>query len=87
MGCYDLFKTGILSTFPTLDSHSVAVKLGAGMASGCLGAAIANPADVLKVRLQAVGGSAMGLRPHARQIMAEDGVKGFYRGLVPTIAR
>lgn len=87
MGCYDLFKSGILSIFPSLDSHSVAVKLGAGMGSGMLGAAIANPADVLKVRLQAIGGSQMGLRGHARAIMAHDGIKGFYRALVPTIAR
>jgi hypothetical protein len=87
MGCYDLFKSGIISTFPGLDSHSVAVKLGAGLASGCLGAAVANPADVLKVRLQAIGGSKMGLRAHAATILREDGVRGFYRALVPTIAR
>jgi len=87
MGCYDMFKTGIISIFPGVDSHSVAVKLGAGLGSGCLGAAIANPADVLKVRLQAVGGSQLGLRAHAARIMAEDGIKGFYRGVIPTIAR
>jgi hypothetical protein len=82
-----MFKSGILSTVPSLDPHSVVVKLGAGMGSGCLGAAIANPADVLKVRLQAMGGSSMGLRAHAVTIFREDGIRGFYRALVPTILR
>lgn len=87
MGCYDMFKQGILSLSPGLDPHSVVVKLGAGMCSGMLGSAIANPADVLKVRLQAPGGQALGLVGQAKSIMAADGIKGFYRALTPTILR
>ncbi|WOO84217.1 Mitochondrial substrate carrier family protein ucpB [Vanrija pseudolonga] len=87
MGCYDQFKSGILSLSPSLDPHSVIVKLGAGLGSGCLGAAIANPADVLKVRRQAVGGAALSLRGHARAVYAEQGFKGFYRAVVPTVIR
>lgn len=87
MGCYDQFKAGILSLSPSLDPHSVIVKLGAGLGSGCLGAAIANPADVLKVRRQAVGGAALSLRGHAKAVYAEQGFKGFYRAVVPTVIR
>lgn len=52
-----------------------------------IGAAIANPADMLKVRMQALGGSKLGLVGHAKEVYAEYGVKGFWRGVGPTIAR
>lgn len=87
MGCYDKMKHLILDVAPTLDPHSVSVKLGAGLLSGMLGSAIANPADLLKVRLQAIGGSSLGLAGHARAIYVEGGIKGFYRAVVPTIMR
>lgn len=87
MGCYDKMKHVILSVAPTVDEHSVPVKLGAGLMSGMLGSAIANPADLLKVRLQAVGGASLGLMGHARAIFAESGVGGFYKAVVPTILR
>lgn len=86
-GAYDLFKSGILSLSPGLDPHSVFVKLGAGMGSGMLGSAIANPADVLKVRLQAVGGASLGLAGQARAVYGEHGIAGFYRAVGPTILR
>lgn len=52
-----------------------------------LGSAIANPADVLKVRLQAVGGASLGLVGQARAVYGEHGVAGFYRAVGPTIVR
>ncbi|BEJ15536.1 hypothetical protein CspHIS471_0501410 [Cutaneotrichosporon sp. HIS471] len=87
MGAYDGMKNVILDIAPSLDPQDVSVKLGAGLLSGMLGSAIANPADLLKVRLQAVGGAQLGLAGHARSIWNEAGVTGFYKAVIPTILR
>ena len=50
MGCYDASKNLILRVVPYGDKDMLVVKLGAGLGSGMLGAAIASPADLLKVR-------------------------------------
>lgn len=47
MGMYDIFKASITSINPRIDSQSLTVKLLAGLGSGCLGAAVANPADLV----------------------------------------
>jgi len=86
MGCYDIFKQTITKAAPGIDTNSLSIKLGAGLASGCLGAAIANPADLIKVRMQAVGANKT-LRAQASTIVAERGLKGLYRGIVPTTFR
>jgi hypothetical protein len=87
MGAYDGMKNLILDVAPSLDAQDVSVKLGAGLLSGMLGSAIANPADLLKVRLQAIGGAQLGLTGHARAIWREAGIGGFYKAVVPTILR
>lgn len=46
-GAYDLCKSSVLHVIP-LDKDSFGIKLAAGMASGMLGAGIANPADVVR---------------------------------------
>lgn len=46
-GAYDLCKAGVLQTMPFLGKDSFGTKLLAGMASGMIGAGIANPADVV----------------------------------------
>lgn len=62
------------------------VKLLAGMGSGALGAGIANPADLLKVRMQAVGAN-LTLRQQVRAVVAERGILGLYRAVGPTVFR
>lgn len=50
MGFYDMSKGFVLKALPSGwgDKDSFGVKLAGGMASGCLGAAIANPADLVR---------------------------------------
>lgn len=50
MGFYDMSKGLVLNALPSGwgDKDSFGVKLAGGMASGCLGAAIANPADLVR---------------------------------------
>ncbi|GEM09013.1 mitochondrial carrier protein [Rhodotorula toruloides] len=86
MGGYDLVKASIIKSFPLADPNGFGTKLAAGMASGMVGAAIANPADLLKVRMQAPSASGT-LRQHAYQIYAANGLKGMYKAVGPTTFR
>ena len=70
-------------------------QLAASMSAAAVGQVLANPADVLKVRLMADGRRVlMGKRPkysgamHAAQrIWVEEGYRGFYKGTVPAVQR
>ncbi|KAH8917448.1 mitochondrial carrier [Atractiella rhizophila] len=93
MGCYDFAKMGITSLLPigvSKDSNSLALKLSAGMASGMLGAAIANPADLFKVRMQAPainGAPVLNLRQQIHRVYTEGGIRSMYRAVFPTTVR
>jgi len=86
MGSYDFSKTLVLQIFPWANKDGFGTKLAAGMASGMLGAAIANPADLIKVRMQSVGAQGT-LRGHVAAIIGEKGLHGLYRGVGPTTIR
>jgi solute carrier family 25 protein 14/30 len=66
-------------------------KVLAGATAGSIGAAIATPTDVLKVRMQADGANN---RPRYRStlegfttIARTEGIRGLYKGIVPTTQR
>ncbi|KAK4050038.1 hypothetical protein OIO90_005228 [Microbotryomycetes sp. JL221] len=92
MGTYDGCKA--LVTFvgsgsthvSTGSSESFGTKLFGGMLSGMLGSALANPADLLKVRMQTLGAQGT-LRHHAKAIVSDRGLKGLYRAIGPTMVR
>ncbi|TNY19132.1 mitochondrial carrier domain-containing protein [Rhodotorula diobovata] len=86
MGGYDLVKSTLVKFAPGADPNGFGTKLLGGMGSGMVGAAVANPADLLKVRLQSPAAKGT-LRNHAAQIYRSEGIKGFYRALVPTTIR
>ncbi|KAF9111843.1 hypothetical protein BGX27_004377 [Mortierella sp. AM989] len=94
-GSYDLFKSiysGMGSTgLKGGEETSTLVKLLSGLTSGMIGSAIANPTDLIKVRLQAFwpsGKPRYASIPDAfKSIYAEEGVRGLFRGVVPTSAR
>eukprot|EP00930_Biecheleria_cincta_P096026 TRINITY_DN87901_c0_g1_i1.p1 TRINITY_DN87901_c0_g1~~TRINITY_DN87901_c0_g1_i1.p1 ORF type:complete len:301 (-),score=49.52 TRINITY_DN87901_c0_g1_i1:244-1146(-) len=72
--------------------HILAVKsVGLAGVSNAISAAATNPVDVLKVRMQMAGigisAQRMGIKQSAMIILAEEGVRGFYRGIVPSILR
>ncbi|CEQ39223.1 SPOSA6832_00734 [Sporobolomyces salmonicolor] len=107
MGGYDLVKSSFISSFPLSDPNGFGTKLAAGMVSGMIGAAVANPADLvhrtlfpflslsvliqllstqLKVRMQSLSATGT-LRDHASTIINTQGVRGFYRAVLPTTLR
>ncbi|GLD97364.1 hypothetical protein PINS_up006048 [Pythium insidiosum] len=96
-GLYDVVKETYEShLFPSSSSsptHSAPlfVKLLAGATTGAVGSALANPMDVVKVRMQS---DRSGARYNnnfwfaCRDILQHDGlVRGFYRGVGPTTVR
>lgn len=68
------------------DSDSLKHSL-AGAGAGCVSSIVTCPLDVVKTRLQAqgVGGTYQGLVGTFATIWNQEGVRGLYRGLGPTI--
>ncbi|KAF9387323.1 hypothetical protein CPB97_002661 [Podila verticillata] len=95
LGSYDLFK-GIYSGMGSAgfrggEETTTLVKVMSGLTSGMLGSTIANPTDLIKVRLQAFWPSGKprynSIADACRSIYIEEGIPGLYRGVVPTAAR
>jgi len=73
---------------------SLVTKVFAGLTTGAIAMCFAQPADVLKIRLQAQGRVLPGEKPLysgmidcARKGIAKDGVFGLWRGLTPNVCR
>jgi len=68
-------------------------KIAAGMATGAIGISIANPTDLVKVRMQGQGQLPPADRPYSSSIdcykktVAKDGVKGLWVGWAPNVMR
>jgi solute carrier family 25 (mitochondrial uncoupling protein), member 8/9 len=68
-------------------------KIAAGMTTGAIGISIANPTDVVKIRMQAQGRLPVAERPYKSsmdcygKIIADKGVPGLWIGVVPNIMR
>ncbi|XP_057820507.2 uncharacterized protein LOC131033325 isoform X3 [Cryptomeria japonica] len=93
MGAYEPFKRALGGHDP---AHTpLWIKVTAGSAAGIVGSAVANPTDVVIVRMQASspGRGAIGewryTGPfHAlSSILKNEGIRGLYRGISPTIQR
>ncbi len=94
-GLYDvvkqLYETRVFPSAAYSPITPLYIKILAGATTGAVGSALANPLDVIKVRLQ---GDRSGMRYHnsmivaCRDIYRHDGLlKGFYRGVGPTTFR
>jgi len=62
-------------------------KIFAAMLTGILGSIIANPVDVVKIRLMAADGIYSNTLVAFRTIYFREGVTGFYKGLFPSTLR
>uniref|UniRef100_A0A6U4ULH9 Mitochondrial carrier protein n=3 Tax=Hemiselmis andersenii TaxID=464988 RepID=A0A6U4ULH9_HEMAN len=84
-GLYEPFKRMLGETDPS--KTELWVKFTAGALAGIAGSALANPTDVLKVRMQAAEGPSRPMMSHVREVLADGGWKAFYRGVNATIIR
>ncbi len=62
------------------------LKMCAGALAGLIGSAIANPTDLLKIRMQASEGHAGSISYHAKKIYKHGGVLGFWAGVDATVS-
>lgn len=85
LGLYEPFKRILGATDPK--NTPFYLKFLAGGMSGFIGAALANPTDLLKVRMQASEGTSHSLTWHIKDVYGQSGIIGFYRGIGPTIIR
>ena len=74
------------------DEPGMLALLAFGSVSGSVGASIVYPLNLVRTRLQASGSSGhperySGIGDVARKTYRRDGWRGFYRGLVPTLAK
>ncbi|XP_065841051.1 kidney mitochondrial carrier protein 1-like [Oscarella lobularis] len=88
LGCYHAFKRS-LARDP--QDETLLKNVISGVAAGALSSAIANPTDVLKVRMQVSGVNAanasQGMMASFANIYKLEGLRGLYRGVVPTAQR
>mmetsp|Transcript_21077 Transcript_21077/g.47545 ORF Transcript_21077/g.47545 Transcript_21077/m.47545 type:complete len:235 (+) Transcript_21077:1-705(+) len=84
-GLYEPFKRILGETDPK--TTPVWKKFAAGAAAGIIGSGIANPTDVLKVRMQAHEGGKLTIMGVARDVYSDGGLRSFYRGVHTTMIR
>lgn len=82
LGFYEPIKRGMGVT----KDSSMIWKFMAGSMSGLIGSALANPFDLLKIRMQNHK-EIQTVRWHMRQVYDQGGILGFWKGVLPTIIR
>jgi solute carrier family 25 protein 14/30 len=82
LGLYEPIKRNLGVT----KESNMAWKFLAGSCSGLIGSTIANPFDLMKVRMQA-SKEARPISWHANEIYSHGGVLGFWKGVGPTCIR
>ncbi|XP_043591519.1 mitochondrial uncoupling protein 2-like [Bombus pyrosoma] len=94
LGLYDGVKSryaGIIDGNNRSGSKSISVRIAAGITTGAMAVLLAQPTDVVKVRLQA-GSNGRSVRYSStlqayRNIAAEEGTRGLWKGTMPNISR
>lgn len=91
---YGTLKIGLYHHLKSINpfEETLLTNVLSGMTSGAIASAIANPTDVLKVRMQSASDVAYSSQrkscaQYFQQIYKEEGVHGLYRGVVPTAQR
>lgn len=91
MGGYDVIKNALGAHDPK--NTPFWKKVVAGATSGAVGAAIANPTDLIKVRMQAQGKASAHAHKYKntldafKQVYKNEGLKGLYKGVSPNSQR
>ncbi|EQC35637.1 hypothetical protein SDRG_06921 [Saprolegnia diclina VS20] len=85
LGAYEPMKELLGATDP---HHTpLYLKVVAGALTGAFGSALANPTDLVKIRMQGEGTRYNSVRSAVEDIVAHDGVKGLWKGVGPTMKR
>ncbi|CAK4611039.1 unnamed protein product [Aphanomyces euteiches] len=85
LGAYEPMKEFLGATDP---AHTpLHLKVAAGAITGAFGSALANPTDLIKVRMQGEGNRYASTRQAFADIWQHEGVKGLWKGVGPTVKR
>ncbi|OQR81608.1 solute carrier family 25, member 30-like [Thraustotheca clavata] len=85
LGAYEPMKELLGATDP---HHTpLYLKILAGAITGAFGSALANPTDLIKIRMQGEGNRYPNVRAAFQDIVEHDGVKGLWKGVGPTMKR
>lgn len=93
VGMYIPIRDVITGPLKPGENPSLLQKIAAGMCSGALGIAVANPTDVVKIRMQAQGRLPVEERPYKgsldcySKILADKGPLGLWVGVFPNMMR
>ncbi|ETV91611.1 hypothetical protein H310_13861 [Aphanomyces invadans] len=85
LGAYEPVKELLGATDPS--STPLYMKITAGAITGSFGSALANPTDLIKVRMQGEGNRYSSTRQAFLDIWTHEGVKGLWKGVGPTVKR
>jgi hypothetical protein len=85
LGLYEPCKVAFGCTTP--ETTTFIKKFAAGSAAGALGSIAGNPFDVLKTKMMATEGAVPSITITAKELMASQGIGGFYRGIDSNVAR
>jgi hypothetical protein len=86
LGLYEPCKIAFGCTTP--ENTTFVKKFGAGSAAGALGSIAGNPFDVLKTKMMAAEGSGTpSIMNTGKDLLKNQGIGGFYRGIDSNIAR
>lgn len=91
IGLYDSVKSfyiDILTQGDHISSQNVGLRILAGITTGGLAVSVAQPTDVVKVRMQAQKNKIYaGTFSAYRQIATTEGVRGLWKGIIPNVTR
>jgi len=93
IGLYVPIRNLICGPMEPGQNPSILQKIAAGMATGAIGITVANPTELVKIRLQGQGRLPPAERPYSsstdcyRKTYAKDGIKGFWVGWGPNVCR
>lgn len=88
-GSYYTLKRIIVQQIDDMPGENLLINVTCATLAGAISSAIANPTDVLKVRMQisGKGTNKMGLARCFSELYRKEGIRGMYRGVVPTSQR
>ena len=93
IGLYIPIRDIICGPMKPGENPTLLQKIAAGLATGAIGISVANPTDLVKIRMQGQGKLPPAERPYKssmdcyKKTIAKDGVKGLWVGVGPNIMR
>lgn len=92
LGYYDKVKQLYIDNFygksrEAADGSNILLRIAAGITTGAIALSVAQPTDLVKIRMQSARGRYEGCLHAYRTIVRDEGVRGLWKGALPNITR